>query len=697
MSDRLLPAACLLLLCCSLTACGQEPVDFALAAEGGTVTGPRNSSASATLPPVANDGRFDGYAWAYLDTPLVVRLAAPRTINTVELYLYHEGSHWYRFTVAVSADGTTWTEVAHRTEGKPKGRQIVGFDPVTCQQVKITFTDTSVPTRSYHVREVGVYLLADPAAVTPLQAMYREQAEALQRTNAEILLDALGPGAQMTRQEREAVGALEPGQRILRDLDGDGDPDVCDLVDTDPRHTVHPMLVRIIDDDDDMGPDGLGDEDSDCYVADWKGDGSIDRAVDYWDYDGDGDADRMDIYYAAGGWHVDRVEVVVIRDVGDDDKLWWTRNYEYDQYHCQWNSDFNGDEIFCMFGYDRDARQFTAFLEEPFTHHDLDGDGVAEMTLQFMGEGLNIRTLRYSFDADNDTHPIRNRRDYDFSLNCVGLARVPDAQATRETLRNGQVTGPYLDWPYAREVAEAGDWKSCRLCWDEIDNNVNPADRIEKHHERWEGVGGYPMNEGNKRWETDKDYSGKMELYYWNSDRRLHLLGAETGHIEVDYNHDTKMDARITYEDRDGDGYFDHWSWDGDADGVPEYTAAPVDSRYEPVPIDYEPFTRRYRRWVQQAIDGNSDLIDAMKQRLGQSTHSVFEDWWHSIRPREFYAADKLGLSAEARRYYLDLTRQELYMRAEARFSTEPWWEGFGEAYESGQYARAAQELRGAQ
>jgi hypothetical protein len=125
-------------------------------------------------------------------------------------------------------------------------------------------------------------------------------------------------------------------------------------------------------------------------------------------------------------------------------------------------------------------------------------------------------------------------------------------------------------------VAEGGDWKSCRLCWDEIDNNVNPADRIEKHHERWEGVGGYPMNEGNKRWETDKDYSGKIKLYYWKADGRLHLYGAESGTIEVDYDHDTKIDAKITYEDRDGDGYFDHWNWDGDADGVAEYTAAPL-------------------------------------------------------------------------------------------------------------------------
>jgi hypothetical protein len=114
------------------------------------------------------------------------------------------------------------------------------------------------------------------------------------------------------------------------------------------------------------------------------------------------------------------------------------------------------------------------------------------------------------------------------------------------------------------------------------------------------------------------------------------------------------------------------------------------------VPIDYDTFTGRYRRWVQQAIDGNSDLIDAMKQKLGQSARSVFEEWWRVVRPREFYAADKLGFSAEARRYYLDLTRQELYMQAETRFATQPWWEGFRRAYESGQCAQAAAEMRDA-
>lgn len=689
---------CAAVLCFSLTACAAEPVNWAAAGQGGTVTGPQNSSQSQSRPPVANDERFDGYAWAYLTTPLVVQFAAPQTIDTLEVYLYHEDSQWYRFYAEVTGDGTTWTRVAEKTEGKPTGWQTLRFAPVECRQVRLTFTDTSVEARSYHVVEVAAYRLDDPKGVSPLRQRHLQQIELRHRTNAQILLDCIGPNASMPDEQRKLVLAAPAGQRLTTDTDGDGDPDICDFVDTDPRHTVRPMLVRIIDDDDDMEASGLGDEDADCYVADWRGDGSVDRVVDYWDYDRDGDADRMDIYYAAGGWHGPNVEVVVIRDIGDDNRMWWTKNYEYSQYTCQWNSDFNGDEIFCMFEYDGSAAQFVPFLEEPFTHHDLDGDGVSEMTMQFMGRGLDIRTLRFSFDADNDTDAAQNRRDYDFSFNCIGLARVPDEKSIFETLRNGETTGRYLDWPCARDVAETGGWQSCRLCWDEIDNNVNPADKIEKYQERWEGVGGYPMNEGNKRWETDKDYSGKMHLYYWEGDRRLHLYGAEAGFINVDYDHDTKTDAKITYQDRDGDGFFDHWSWDGDADGKPEYTAARTGDCYRFASLqDYAPFVDNYRRLVQAAIDADEALITTLRAKLGDTARSPSSDWWGVGRLQAFYAAEKLGRSAEARRYYLDLTRQELFMLAADRYADTAWWAGFLSAYEAGDYAAAAAVAQPAQ
>jgi hypothetical protein len=559
--------------------------------------------------------------------------------------------------------------------------------------VRITFTDTSVPARSYHILEIGAFLLADPAAASPLRIAHEEWLREGQRTDEAILLHFLGDRARMTPAEREAALGLPKGERLVRDMDGDGDADLADFLDTDPRHTVRPMLVRVIDDDDDMHHDGYGDRDSDFYVADWHGDGRIDRAVDYWDDDGDGDPDRMDIYYAAGTWHCDDVEVVVIRDIGDDNRLWYTRNYEYQQRPCQWQSDFNGDEMFCMFRYDRGARRFVPDFEDPFTHHDLDGDGVAEMTIRFVGHGQTIRTLRYSFDADNDTNAATNRRDYDFSFNCVGQIAVPEEQSTRDTLRNGEPTQRYLDWPFAREFAEAADWKSCRLCWDETDNNVNPARGDEREHERWEGVGGYPMREGNKRWETDADYSGTMQLYYWPLDRRLHLLGAETGYMDVDYDHDSRIDARITYADEDGDGFFDSYSYDTGADGDPEHNVKTTGVECEMVPIEYEAFVRRYRAWVHEALSANEALIAALHGLLGDQAASRIENWWTHERPDGYYAAEKLARSREARRYYTDLIREELFLLARERFGEEPWWAEFERAYDAAEYRRAAAAL----
>ncbi len=637
--------------------------NFAAAKYRGTVSGPRNSSASADYPPVINDERLDGYAWAYLDTPLIIRFAEPQKINTIEVLLYHEQTHWYSFRVEVKPhDGSGWRELAPERR-QVRGMQTVAFPPVKCQYVRLTFTDTSVVSRSYHVVEVGACLHTSKWQM-PLRAAYEQHVAQRGRTGQEVLLHHLGEHAAMTAEELAAALAAPAGTRLTRDLDGDGDPDLADFVDTAPRHTVRPMVVRVLDDDDDMGADGLGDSDSDCYIADWRGDGSINRAVDYWDEDGDGDLDRQDLYYEPGAWHLgNHVEVVVIRDIGDDNRLWYTRNYEYQQRACQWQSDFNGDEMFCMFYYDRTAAKFLAWLEAPFTHHNLDGDGAAEMTVQFLGSGETMRSIRFSFDADNDSHQPGNPRDYDFSFNCRGQVPVPEEWSRTETLRNGEETGRYLDWPHARKLCETGAWKSCRLCWDEVDNNVNVVSRVERDHERWEGVGGYEMREGNKRWEIDADFSGGIKLYYWPVDRRLHLFGAESGYIEVDYDFDMRTDAVIRYADRDGDGFFDEWSFDTNADGTPERIIEQPGA-CEIVPIDYDEFAGRYRSWVQAALDENASAIADLKAQLGEGAHSRVEDWWLHERPASFYAADKLAASAEFSRYYSDLIREELRLRA---------------------------------
>ncbi|MBN2292378.1 MAG: hypothetical protein JXM70_08135, partial [Pirellulales bacterium] len=68
------------------------------------------------------------------------------------------------------------------------------------------------------------------------------------------------------------------------------------------RGKTQEAIVWVIDDDGDFRPgDKDGDKDNDCYVADYGGDGKVDRMVDYIDNDKDGKPDEMDIRYFVDG------------------------------------------------------------------------------------------------------------------------------------------------------------------------------------------------------------------------------------------------------------------------------------------------------------------------------------------------------------------------------------------------------------
>jgi len=87
---------------------------------------------------------------------------------------------------------------------------------------------------------------------------------------------------------------------------------------------------------------------------------------------------------------------------------------------------------------------------------------------------------------------------------------------------------------------------------------------------------------------------------------------------------------------------------------------------------------------VQDALDANEASIAALREVLGEGTVPAVENWWLNERPETYYAAEKLARSAECRRYYQDLIRQELFLLARERFGEEPWWAEFEKRYETG-------------
>lgn len=451
---------------------------------------------------------------------------------------------------------------------------------------------------------------------------------------------------------------LKPGEKFTIDENGDGDPDILIFNDNDPKHTIQPILVKVIDEDDDMKSDAEGDTDSDCWVADWYGDGVIDCVVDYEDKDGDNDVDLLVLYDKD---FYGRTIAIVCEDHGDDNRLWYTRNYAYDQPGCQWLSDFNGDELFCMYDFDVQTGELFPKFENPFCFYDIDGDQCSEIAIRFSGEDRETNFLRYSFDVDNDAKK-GNPHDYDFSFNCEGAALIPPDVITMPRFRHGKARNGHIAWEKGRETANAMTWKKNMFIWDEADNTANPADEVEKHHERWEGVGGYRLPKCNFRREYDADFSGKYMLYWWPIDGRLHQFGAEHGELYVDYNFDGKEDMVFFYKDTNEDGYFDVFQVDLDADGSIDREFQ--DERLPVVNVSIENYENLHSFYVNQlkkTLKANREVIEAMKTVMGRREPTRIEEWFTRTMPKEYHAAKTLASSLEAKRYYQDMTREVLF------------------------------------
>ncbi len=185
------------------------------------------------------------------------------------------------------------------------------------------------------------------------------------QTNNEIFKKMVGAEIIMDTVITAKVLLDEPGKKFTVDTDGDGHIDTIYMIDNDDRHNDKrsPLLVKIVDEDGDMYITGEGDMDSDLYVADWYGDGTIDRVIDYIDHDNDNDLDEQVMYQNSQKkflsnrtpkkYNDTAYFAVWARDYGDDNRLWFDANYEYDQTLTQWLTDFNGDEMFVyLFAYD---------------------------------------------------------------------------------------------------------------------------------------------------------------------------------------------------------------------------------------------------------------------------------------------------------------------------------------------------------
>lgn len=526
-----------------------------------------------------------------------------------------------------------------------------------------------------------------------------------------------GDAAKLDPEMVAKVKAGKPGERFYVDRDGDGKNDEVWFIDTSPRHTpnARPVLVKVIDEDGDLDEYQGPDLDNDLYIVDYGADGTVDSIIDYADKKGDQALHEMGIYFFMKHHRFFGDNVLRVwwgRDDGGDHQLWYDVNYNYYQEHCQYRCHFSGDETFVAFGLREDSTEWLSAYENPFLFWDPDKDLCSEVVLRVEGQEDLVRSIRWSFDADDDAYGKRTH-DYDFSISAHSEEGKPvkiDPSMLINTQLRGITTQGWLDRDKALEFARYAPWAKTLLTWDEM--NANTEKNVERDpYERWEGViahgsdkfkqiGGPPCSTLNKRYElaespvrkTDNGRA-RLRLYYDPSDRRLHLFGASEGWLDVDYNLDGKMDASYRYVDDDGDGLFDRRMIDIDGDGKTDFEWPMKPQRAQMVELEWQRLMPFYKYSLPKVIEENQAFIDAARAVMPELAEDpVAKFFLHELA--DWTPETQLGAymrsSMGGARYYLDLIRDRAFAAMKGKFGAQAGWEAVEARYAAGDYSMAA-------
>ncbi len=411
-------------------------------------------------------------------------------------------------------------------------------------------------------------------------------------------------------------------------------------------------IVWVIDDDSDGSLAAGGDGDSDCYVADYGRDGVVDRMVDYMDNDGDGVPDEMDIRYFADG----RLNYCWFGvDLDRDGKMWSLRGYEYggDSY---FESDPYGDNIFYMNKFNPEAGTWSPISECPFSFYDHNGDGAADEVIRVSAVPLaydpakdpdyansafarpwekdmakmGIVNVRHSFDIDRGAGPAEPLH-YDMGFNLVGHTPYDFPGMVRvNALRRAPQASVVVPWKDLPAVARSYQARETGFTWHENfdDTTAIGAPGRKANDFRWEGVfwvweRRFMENTGGpcQKWNVRREWMGKAsdrrELYYSGVDRRIHLLGASEGWIQIGNYAGMGAVGEIRMSDTDGNGIFDRWEVYRAGDARPVRVTQVRDEKARRIDLDQAKITDFYLKEVLPgARAANAKLMTAMN-RLG--------------------------------------------------------------------------------
>ena len=338
--------------------------------------------------------------------------------------------------------------------------------------------------------------------------------------------------------------------------------------------------------------------------------------------------------------------------------------------------------------------------ENPFLFYDTDNDGLTEMTLRlcdsrykkiFREDGTSRLSgqsdwMALSIDVDNDHTPSRPF-DLDMTLNFRGSGSSYTMYSKRFHMRRGlpETDSLFLDpvWRQNDELifpdhGEALDFMYKKAEWDEVwfvfdeDDDCERWERVELYepgdlYRLGEGNGGLDNNRQadviGDRGEWDTDNSGNGCLYVSPVDGKIHLLGAEKGAWRIDQTaryyqgmggiYDSYGPGRlqeepksafpvITYEDTDGNGFFDRFCFDLDGDRQFEETVSLSDLGIDDCSALYDPSEMSYDDYARLFSSVADDMWSRAQDAIAVARTEGLNIRWYSVMmypksPRQKY------------------------------------------------------------
>lgn len=463
------------------------------------------------------------------------------------------------------------------------------------------------------------------------------------------------------------------------------------------RRDANGDIVWILDDDGDMDPDDpRPDRDSDCYVADYGGDGTVDRLLDYIDNDGDGKADEMGIrYFRESELKFNWLSF----DIDGDGHMWNVGRYEYKRPF--YLSDAYGDAMIFMNKYNPADRSWVPISECPFAFFDDDGDGYSERVVRYSAvpmafldnmsnpdyansykvfygpfhdemREMGALNIRYGHDVDGMSgpeHPLH----YEMGFNLIGKQRYDfDGMEHFNELRRAPKT--VITVPFEAALAHADTYPADATGFSFVEHedasiSIGDPENEPDSDRRWEGVfwiwsrrlmhnTGGPTQTWNIRREYRPTFSDRREVYYSPVDKRLHLKGATEGWIRIGKINSQEPLGECRMFDTDEDGYFDRWEYYARDSARPYRVARVPEADNIDFGDDWEAIGKFYREEVlPEAIRLNEQFLEAV---AAFTEHAA-------AMPANLKAALEDAQSPTERRYVLDLMREHAWRHLEAR------------------------------